>query len=63
MADASKINLYGMSYNIKDTSARSIANAANTNATQAKTDATGAKTVASTANESINFAQGITLPE
>ena len=51
MADVSVINLYGTNYNIKDATARSTAQSANTTATQAKELATSANSTATQAKE------------
>lgn len=56
MADVSKINLYGESYNIKDTSARSTANSAKTAADSAASDASNALLTAGNANTTANTA-------
>ena len=49
MADVSKISLYGTSYNVKDSTARSAASSANQAATSAAQEASTAKTIANNA--------------
>lgn len=49
MADVSKISLYGTSYNVKDSSARSSATSANQAAASASQAASAAKSVADSA--------------
>lgn len=51
MADFSKINLYGETLNVKDSTARIAASNAGTSAASALTAANEAKTTASTANQ------------
>lgn len=51
MADFSKINLYGETLNVKDSTARTAASNAGTSASSALTAANEAKTTASTANQ------------
>ena len=49
MADVSKISLYGISYNVKDSTARSSASSANQAAKSAAQAASEAKTIADNA--------------
>lgn len=53
MADIAKINLDGISYNIKDATSRTTAEQAKATAGQAKTTAEQAKTTAEQANTAI----------
>ena len=57
MADFSKINVNGVSYNVKDAEARETANTANTTAETAKTTATAAQTTANTAKTTADAAK------
>ena len=57
MADFSKINVNGVSYNVKDAEARKTANTAQSTATAAQTTANTAKTTADAAKTAASNAQ------